>query len=71
MFSMPSCNLSDKVSTLFWARVYVSKVKTESSKICDNSEEETLRGWIPPAEIELNCCKKLYTVIIIIIIIIY
>ena len=41
---------------------HVSVVKTKSQKVCSDIEGKTSRGWIPPAEIGLNCCKKLYTV---------
>ena len=41
---------------------FVSTMKTKSQKVCGDSEEEISKGWIPPAEIGLNCCKKLYTV---------
>ena len=35
----------------------VSKVRK-----CGDSKEKPQGGWIPPAEIGLNCCKKLYPV---------
>ena len=39
----------------------VSKGKLKVRK-CRDSKEKPQGGWIPPAEIGLDCCKELYTV---------